>query len=98
LRRDLNEQAQIVSIAAGRVAVCGITAARPNCREIGAGTGVSDAAAGVGRRSGPKNPDVLLLPSLGRANFEVAYRGKVLLLDAYYDNSRLTFGERFGVK
>jgi L-ascorbate metabolism protein UlaG (beta-lactamase superfamily) len=46
----------------------------------------------------PKNPDILLLRSLGRANFEVAYRGKVLLLDAYYDNSRLTFGERFGVK
>jgi L-ascorbate metabolism protein UlaG (beta-lactamase superfamily) len=46
----------------------------------------------------PKNPDVLLLRSLGRANFEVAYRGRVLLLDAYYDNSRLPFGERFGVR
>src|ERR1700733_6021450 len=46
----------------------------------------------------PKNADVLLLRSLGRANFEVAYRGKVLLLDTYYDNSRLPFGERFGVK
>ena len=46
----------------------------------------------------PKNPDVLLLRYLGRANYEVAYRGKVLLLDTYYDNSRLTFGERFGVK
>jgi L-ascorbate metabolism protein UlaG (beta-lactamase superfamily) len=46
----------------------------------------------------PENPDVLLLRSLGRANFEVAYGGKVLLLDTYYDNSRLPFGERFGVK
>jgi L-ascorbate metabolism protein UlaG (beta-lactamase superfamily) len=46
----------------------------------------------------PKNPDVLLLRYLGRANYEVAYRGKVLLLDTYYDNSRLPFGERFGIK
>src|ERR1700689_4247315 len=46
----------------------------------------------------PKNPDVLLLRSLGRANFEVAYRNKVLLLDTYYDNSRLPYGERFGVR
>jgi L-ascorbate metabolism protein UlaG (beta-lactamase superfamily) len=35
---------------------------------------------------------------LGRANYEVAYRGKVLLLDAYYDNSRVPYGERFGIK
>ena len=46
----------------------------------------------------PKNPDVLLLRSLGRANFEVAYRNKILLLDTYYDNSRLPYGERFGVR
>lgn len=46
----------------------------------------------------PNNPDVLLLRSLGRANYEVAYRGKVLLLDTYYDTSRLPFGERFGIK
>jgi L-ascorbate metabolism protein UlaG (beta-lactamase superfamily) len=46
----------------------------------------------------PKNPDVLLLRYLGRANYEVAYRGRVLLLDTYYDNSRLPYGERFGVK
>jgi Metallo-beta-lactamase superfamily len=46
----------------------------------------------------PRNPNVLLLRSLGRANFEVAYRGRLLLLDAYYDNSRLPFGERFGIK
>src|ERR1700684_3460746 len=46
----------------------------------------------------PQNPDVLLVRYLGRANYEVAYRGKVLLLDAYYDNSRVPYGERFGVK
>jgi L-ascorbate metabolism protein UlaG (beta-lactamase superfamily) len=46
----------------------------------------------------PSNPDVLLVRYLGRANYEVAYRGKVLLLDTYYDNSRLSFGERFGIK
>jgi L-ascorbate metabolism protein UlaG (beta-lactamase superfamily) len=41
---------------------------------------------------------VLLVRYLGRANYEVAYRGKVLLLDTYYDNSRVPYGERFGVK
>ena len=46
----------------------------------------------------PSNPSVLVLRYLGRANFEVAYRGRVLLLDTYYDNLRLPYGERFGVK
>ena len=46
----------------------------------------------------PKDSNVAVIRYLGRANYEVAYRGKVLLLDAYYDNSRLPFGERFGVK
>jgi len=46
----------------------------------------------------PANPNVLLLRYLGRANYEVAYRGRVLLLDTYYDDLRLPFGERFGVK
>src|SRR6202453_418262 len=46
----------------------------------------------------PKNPDVLLLGSLGRADSEVAYRGRILLLDPYYDDLRLPYGERFGVK
>jgi hypothetical protein len=46
----------------------------------------------------PSNPDVLVLRYLGRANYEVDYRGKVLLLDAYYDNSRPPFGEPFGIK
>jgi hypothetical protein len=46
----------------------------------------------------PKNPDVLVLRYLGRANYEVDYRDKVLLLDAYYDNSRPPLGEPFGIK
>jgi len=46
----------------------------------------------------PKDPDVAVIRSLGRANYEVAYRGKVLLLDTWYDDLRLSFGERFGVK
>ena len=46
----------------------------------------------------PKSPDVLVLRYLGRANYEVDYRGKVLLLDTYYDNTRPPFGEPFGIK
>jgi L-ascorbate metabolism protein UlaG (beta-lactamase superfamily) len=46
----------------------------------------------------PKSPNLLVVRSLGRANYEVAYRGKVLLFDAYYDNSRLSFAEPFGLK
>jgi hypothetical protein len=46
----------------------------------------------------PKSENVLVVRSLGRANYEVAYRGKVLLFDAYYDNSRLSFAEPFGIK
>ncbi len=46
----------------------------------------------------PMNPNVLLLRYLGRANYEVAYRGRILLLDTYYDNLRLPYGERFGIK
>jgi hypothetical protein len=46
----------------------------------------------------PKSPDVLVLRSLGRANYEVAYRGKVLLFDTYYDELRLPFAEPFGIK
>jgi hypothetical protein len=46
----------------------------------------------------PKSPNVLVLRYLGRANYEVDYRGKVFLLDAYYDNSRPPFGEPFGIK
>jgi hypothetical protein len=46
----------------------------------------------------PQHPDVLLVRYLGRANYEVAFRGKVLLLDTYYDNSRLPYASPFGVK
>src|SRR5258708_1333721 len=46
----------------------------------------------------PESPNVLVLRYLGRANYEVDYRGKVFLLDAYYDNSRPPFGEPFGIK
>ena len=46
----------------------------------------------------PKDPNIAVIRYLGRANYEIAYRGKVLLLDAYYDDLRLPFGERFGVK
>src|SRR5271170_8270222 len=46
----------------------------------------------------PQNPDVLLVRYLGRANYEVAFRGKVLLLDTYYDNSRVPYASPFGVK
>jgi L-ascorbate metabolism protein UlaG (beta-lactamase superfamily) len=46
----------------------------------------------------PKDPDVAVVRYLGRANYEVAYRGKVLLLDTWYDDLRLSFGERFGIK
>jgi ribonuclease BN (tRNA processing enzyme) len=36
----------------------------------------------------PRNPDVLVLRYFSYGNYELAYRGKVLLLDAFYDNSR----------
>jgi L-ascorbate metabolism protein UlaG (beta-lactamase superfamily) len=73
--------------------LCGQTARtlqqEPACQTL-------DAASAGGPM--PSNPNVLVLRYLGRANYEVAYRGRVLLLDTYYDNSRLPFGERFGVK
>jgi len=46
----------------------------------------------------PSNPNVLVVRSLGRANYEVAYRGKVILLDAWYDELRLPYSEPFGIK
>src|SRR5476651_1597147 len=33
----------------------------------------------------PKNKDVIVLRWLGTANYELAYRGRVFLLDAYFD-------------
>ncbi len=46
----------------------------------------------------PVNSNVLVLRYLGRANYEVAYRGKVLLFDTYYDDLRLSYAEPFGIK
>jgi L-ascorbate metabolism protein UlaG (beta-lactamase superfamily) len=46
----------------------------------------------------PSNPILLVVRSLGRANYEVAYHGKVILLDAWYDEQRLPFAEPFGIK
>jgi L-ascorbate metabolism protein UlaG (beta-lactamase superfamily) len=46
----------------------------------------------------PFNSNLLVVRSLGRANYEVAYRGKVILLDAWYDDQRLSYAEPFGIK
>ncbi len=46
----------------------------------------------------PQNPDVLVLRYFSYGNYEVAYRGKVLLLDAFYDNSRSPIAAPTGLK
>jgi Metallo-beta-lactamase superfamily len=46
----------------------------------------------------PTDPNVLVLRYFSYGSYEVAYRGKVLLLDAYYDNSRLPFEQKAGLK
>jgi Beta-lactamase superfamily domain len=46
----------------------------------------------------PKSPDVLVLRYFSYGNYEVAYRGKVLLLDAFYDNSRSPLAVPVGLK
>ena len=46
----------------------------------------------------PKSPDVLVLRYFSYGNYEVAYRGKVLLLDAFYDNSRSPLAAPVGLK
>jgi len=46
----------------------------------------------------PKSPDVLVVRYFSYGNFEVAYRGKVLLLDAFYDNSRSPLAAPVGLK
>src|ERR1700693_285088 len=46
----------------------------------------------------PKNPDVLVLRYFSYGNYEVAYRGKVLLFDAFYDNSRSPLAAPVGIK
>ena len=46
----------------------------------------------------PRDPDVLVLRYLGTSNYEVAYRGKVLLLDAFYDGQRGPSARLIGLK
>jgi len=46
----------------------------------------------------PKSPDVLVLRYFSYGNYEVAYRGRVLLLDAFYDNSRSPLAAPVGLK
>ncbi len=46
----------------------------------------------------PTDPNVLVLRYFSYGNYEVAYRGKVLLLDAYYDTSRSPFAVPVGLK
>jgi L-ascorbate metabolism protein UlaG (beta-lactamase superfamily) len=46
----------------------------------------------------PKNPNVLVLRYFSYGNYEVAYRGKVFLLDAFYDNSRSPLAAPTGLK
>jgi L-ascorbate metabolism protein UlaG (beta-lactamase superfamily) len=46
----------------------------------------------------PKSPNILVLRYFSYGNYEVAYRGKVLLFDAFYDNSRSPIAEPTGLK
>lgn len=46
----------------------------------------------------PKSPDVLVLRYFSYGNYEVAYRGKVLLFDAFYDNARSPLAQPTGLK
>jgi hypothetical protein len=46
----------------------------------------------------PKDPNVLVLRYFSYGNYEIAYRGKVYLLDAFYDNSRSPLAEPTGVR
>jgi hypothetical protein len=46
----------------------------------------------------PKSPDVLVLRYFSYGNYELAYRGKVLLLDAFYDTSRSPLAAPVGLK
>jgi L-ascorbate metabolism protein UlaG (beta-lactamase superfamily) len=46
----------------------------------------------------PKSPDVLVLRYFSYGNYEVAYRGKVLLFDAFYDDSRSPIAQPTGLK
>ena len=46
----------------------------------------------------PQNPDILVLRYFSYGNFEVAYRGRVLLLDSFYDTSRSPLAAPTGLK
>src|SRR5277367_3821181 len=46
----------------------------------------------------PKSPDVLVLRYFSYGNYEVAYRGRVLLLDAFYDTARSPLATPVGLK
>jgi L-ascorbate metabolism protein UlaG (beta-lactamase superfamily) len=46
----------------------------------------------------PRNPNILALRYLSYGNYELAYRGKVLLFDAFYDNARSPLAEPVGLK
>jgi len=46
----------------------------------------------------PKNPNILVLRYFSYGNYEVAYRGKVLLLDAFYDSARSPLAAPTGLK
>src|SRR5580704_6694494 len=46
----------------------------------------------------PKNADVLVLRYFSYGNYEVAYRGKVLLLDAFFDTARSPLAAPTGLK
>jgi len=46
----------------------------------------------------PQSPDVLVLRYFSYGNFEVAYRGRVLLLDAFYDTARSPLAAPTGLK
>jgi len=46
----------------------------------------------------PKNPDIMVLRYFSYGNYEVAYRGRVLLLDAFYDTSRSPLAAPVGLK
>lgn len=46
----------------------------------------------------PKNSNILVLRYFSYGNYEVAYRGKVLLFDAFFDNSRSPLAVPVGLK
>lgn len=46
----------------------------------------------------PKSPDVMVLRYYSYGNYEVNYRGRVLLLDAFYDGSRSPLAVPVGLK